>query len=133
MDYSVEKLKEDLGKIKFPKFKRKLRLREVKVPAVKIKPPSRAVIVTVAIIIELFLVFLAFWIFDDRTSFANDYIEKRSYSSLSRWGWVHKGVATMIILMLVAWLITIISEFAAYDEDGRPFYRIYKNRDRNRY
>lgn len=114
--------------IKRPKFN--LRLPKVDWSTITIKKPSRGLVVAIGILLELLLIFMAFWIFDDRTSFANDYLEKRTYSSLSRWGWVHKSVATIIILVMLAWLIAIFNEFASYNKKGRTFYKLYKKKDK---
>jgi len=127
MEFSAEYVKKLFGLIKLPKLK--LKLRKVDVSSLTVKKPSRALVVVVAILLELILLFIILWIFDDRTTFANDYLEKRSYGSLSKWGWIHKGVAITLVLGAFAWFFAIVNEFAAYHDKNRTFYKLYhKNR-----
>ena len=114
--------------VKLPK--RRLKLREVKISPIKIGKPSRALVVVTAILLELILIFIILWIFDERTVFANDYAEKRSYGTLSKWGWIHKGVAITLVLGAIAWFGAIFNEFGAWKDKNRTFYKLYH---RNKY
>ena len=107
----------------------KVKLPKINWSAIKFKP-SRALVVVTAILLELILIFIILWIFDERTVFANDYAEKRSYGTLSRWGWIHKGIAITLILGAIAWFFAIVNESAAYNDENRTFYKLYH---RNRY
>jgi len=125
MDYSIEKFKETLKNINFPKIK----IPKIDLSSIKKKKPSRTFVVVIAVLLELVLLFVILWIFDDRTTFANDYTKKRSYGNLLKWGWIHKGVAITLILSAIALFFAILGEYVSYSEKDRPFYKLYKKKD----
>lgn len=115
MEYNIEYFKGLVKAIKFPKIK--LRYME--------KPP-RWVVVSIAILLEIILMFIILWLFDERTVFDNDYIEKRSWGSDLKWGWVHMGVTITLVLAAIAWAIVILDEFMSWKEEDRVFYNLYR-------
>jgi len=125
MYYSEEKFIETLKNIKIKKIK----IPKIDLSSIKIKTPSRTFVVVIAILLELVLLFITLWIFDDRTSFTNDYIEKRNYGDLLKWGWIHKGVAITLILGAIVLFFAILGEFMSYSEENRSFYNLYKKKD----
>lgn len=112
-------------KLKLPKF-------NIKLPKLKLKrnkgfeKPQRWVILTLAFLIEIFMMFFIFWLFDDRTIFDNDIIKKRSYGHYVTYGWVHRGVISLSLIGAIVWFIIIMSDFMAFDEDDRVLRNFYK-------
>jgi len=109
--------------IKRPKFN--LRLPKVDWSTITIKKPSRGLVVAIAILLEIVLIFIILWVFDDRTIFDNDYMREKYGRMLLKWGWFHNGVAITFILGAIAGFFVIFAEFISYHKKNRPFYKLY--------
>jgi len=120
MERSVDYYKDMLKAIKFPKVNLpKINIRDIE------KPP-RWVVIAIAVLIEIVLLFFILWLFDERTVFDNDYYDTRYSGKYLKWGWVHMGIAITSILIAVGWAITILTELAAWEKNGRAFYNLYR-------
>ena len=123
MDFSTEYLDERINKLKSFKFPK------IKLPKINfndMEKPPRWVVVTIAVLIEIILMFFILWLFDERTVFDNDYKATRYSGEYMKWGWVHMGVTITLVLGAIGWFFAIIGEFAAWKEDGRTFYKFYR-------
>lgn len=120
MERNVEYFKGIVKEIKFPKVNLpKINLRNMQ------KPP-RWIVVSIAILIEIILLYFILWLFDERTVFNNDYFETRYSNKTLVWGWFHIGTVVTFILGAIALFIAIIIEFIAWEEKGRTFYNLYR-------
>ena len=128
MEFNLENVMGYFKSIKLPKIRLpKLNLREIEIG----KPP-RWLVIMIAIIIQIVLIFFILWLFDDRTVFDGDYMVKTYRGQELQWGWFRRGVTIITIIGAVALFISIFTEFAAYDKNGRAFYNLYDD-DNYRY
>lgn len=120
MEYNVEYFKGIVKEIKFPKVNLpKISLRNIE------KPP-RWLVIVIAILLEITLMFVILWLFDDRTIFDNDYKATKYSGDYMKWGWVHMGIAITLVLTAIGLFFAIIGEFAAWEEKNRTFYNFYR-------
>jgi len=129
MNIYVEEIKRIFKNVNIKRPKFNLRLPKVDWSTITIKKPSRGLVVAIAILLEIVLIFIILWVFDDRTIFDNDYVREKYGRMSLKWGWFHNGVAITFILMLVAWFFLIFNEFIAYKKEERTFYRLYKKKN----
>ena len=114
----LEKIKEQISKIKFPKRERDINRERWQ--------PTRAQILIVAFVILILMIFFLFWLCDPQTHILNDWVEKRSYGEYHRWGWKRKALTFVSFAITFTWVGLIINEFSAYKKKDRTFYKLYK-------
>jgi hypothetical protein len=90
---------------------------------------KRGHVIAGMVILLVGMIFLAFWLFADRTQIFNDYIEKDSYGSDYCYGWIHMAVNCLLGLSFIGWLIIFIWELDS-SNSTHPFAFLY---DRDNY
>jgi len=94
--------------------------------------PTRNQFMVMAILFQIVLVFILFWLFDTREIFKGD-VAYKPYSSLDivrvHWSWFRKAFTFVFTCGTVAWLIAIFNEYAAYHKSNRSFRKWYRKND----
>lgn len=85
MDNSIEFYKEHLNKLK------SIKIKFPKINFSDMEKPPRWLVIVIAILIQIVLLFIILWLFDERTIFDNDYIIKKYSYDYLKWGWIHTG------------------------------------------
>ncbi len=84
---------------------------------------TRTAVIITLLAIGIVMTFLTFWLFSE-TKIFNDYVEKSSYHSGLRYGWIHLAINTLVILLDIVYLIFTIWEIT---NDNPPFAFLYDN------
>jgi hypothetical protein len=102
---------------------------------------KRGHVIAGMLILLVGMIFLAFWLFADKTQIFNDYIEKDHWGSDYSYGWIHMAINCLLVLAFIAWLIVFIWELDStadthplaflYDRDGYRYGHSRHNDDKD--
>lgn len=92
--------------------------------------PTRNQFMIGAILFQIVLVFILFFLFDKREIFKGDVVYK-PYETLDivrlQWGWFRKAFTFVFACGTLAWLIAIFNEYTAYHDIHRSFRKWYRD------